>query len=318
MNTTTARFFFAPPQVPVVHYASAGVVLIASSSLLVVRVKCASSLRRVQAADHLCANLTRVGTSDEGARRGALRASARRGARGHTDRRRDAATTMRALSCLLLVLLALLLARDAAAAPRRGLRATQEVAVAVDPVGVVRSTTLSASAVVYSSPSRRRADALPLSRRRLERDPQLLLRVRPPAPLRRRRPAPFAVLRPRPGEPRARFASSVALRRRRDARRKTSAECALECCDILMNDNKKTSGDAATRSLFAAMRIPVSRLARLSPLTGTPCRASRTVSRRARARARRTTRARRRRARPGPGSSSRRRRGGRRAAWTPS
>lgn len=209
---------------------------IASSSLLVVRVKCASSLRRVQAADDLCANLTRVGTSDEGARRGALRASARRGARGHTDRRRDAATTMRALSCLLLVLLALLLARDAAAAPRRGLRATQEVAVAVDPVGIVRSTTLSASAVVYSSPSRRRADALPLSRRRLERDPQLLLRVRPPAPLRRRRPAPFAVLRPRPGEPRARFASSVALRRRRDARRKTSAECALECCDILMND----------------------------------------------------------------------------------
>jgi hypothetical protein len=61
---------------------------------------------------------------------------------------------MRALSCLLLVLLALLLARDAAAAPRRGLRATQEVAVAVDPVGIVRSTTLSASAVVYSSPSR--------------------------------------------------------------------------------------------------------------------------------------------------------------------
>jgi hypothetical protein len=59
---------------------------------------------------------------------------------------------MRALSCLLLVLLALLLARDAAAAPRRGLRATQEVAVAVDPVGIVRSTTLSASAVVYSSP----------------------------------------------------------------------------------------------------------------------------------------------------------------------
>jgi hypothetical protein len=59
---------------------------------------------------------------------------------------------MRALPCLLLVLLALLLARDAAAAPRRGLRATQEVAVAVDPVGVVRSTTLSASAVVYSSP----------------------------------------------------------------------------------------------------------------------------------------------------------------------
>jgi hypothetical protein len=58
---------------------------------------------------------------------------------------------MRALSCLLLVLLALLLARDAAAAPRRGLRATQEVAVAVDPVGIVRSTTLSASAVVYSS-----------------------------------------------------------------------------------------------------------------------------------------------------------------------
>jgi hypothetical protein len=55
---------------------------------------------------------------------------------------------MRALSCLLL---ALLLARDAAAAPRRGLRATQEVAVAVDPVGIVRSTTLSASAVVYSS-----------------------------------------------------------------------------------------------------------------------------------------------------------------------
>jgi len=53
---------------------------------------------------------------------------------------------MRALSCLLLVLLALLLARDAAAAPRRGLRATQEVAVAVDPVGIVRSTTMSASA----------------------------------------------------------------------------------------------------------------------------------------------------------------------------
>lgn len=317
MNTTTARFFFAPPH----NRSIRPLRVLWSCSLLVVRVKCASSLRRVQAADDLCANVTRVGTSDEGARRGALRASARRGARGHTDRRRDAATTMRALSCLLLVLLALLLARDAAAAPRRGLRATQEVAVAVDPVGIVRSTTLSASAVVYSSPSRRRADALPLSRRRLERDPQLLLRVRPPAPLRRRRPAPFAVLRPRPGEPRARFASSVALRRRRDARRKTSAECALECCDILMNDTKRNEKNERRRgdaSLFAAMRIPVSRLARLSPLTGTPCRASRTVSRRARARARRTTRARRRRARPGPGSSSRRRRGGHRAAWTPS
>ena len=136
-----------------------------SCSLLVVRVKCASSLRRVQAADDLLRE-RHEGRSTLGRRRetrSTSRHEARRGARGHTrstPRRRDRDAR------------ALVPAprsprspppRDAAAAPRRGLRATQEVAVAVDPVGIVRSTTLSASAVDIFEPEAGRADAAPRS-----------------------------------------------------------------------------------------------------------------------------------------------------------